>query len=85
MTHVLMAGAPALMTVNHHLAKRGRTSPTAGHRHCSGEFLLCIVACLSLLLCRDADLYPLTGSGLLSWMIPVSVMVAKLQEQVLVW
>jgi hypothetical protein len=56
-----------MMTANLHLAERGRTSPPTGHHHCSGEFLLCAVACLGLLPHRDADLYPLTGSWLLSW------------------
>jgi hypothetical protein len=57
-----------MMANNHHLAKLGRTSPLVGHCHCSGEFLLGVVACLGLLLHHDADLYPLTGSGLLPWM-----------------
>jgi hypothetical protein len=59
-------GSPAMMTANRHLTERWRTSPPAGHRHCLGGFLLCIIACLGLLHC-DADLYPLTGSELLSW------------------
>jgi hypothetical protein len=66
MVNVLVPGAPTMMTANCHLAERGQTSPLAGHRHCSGEFLLCTIACLGLLLHHDADLYPLTGSGLLS-------------------
>jgi hypothetical protein len=57
-----------MMTTNHHLTERGQMSPPVGQHHCSGEFLLCAVACLGLLLRRDADLYPLTGSWLLSWM-----------------
>jgi hypothetical protein len=56
------------MTIaNYHLTERGRTSPPVGHRHCSGEFLLCVVACLGMLLHRDTDLYPLAGSELLLW------------------
>jgi hypothetical protein len=51
-----------MMTANRHLTERGWTSLPAEHQHCLGEFLLCVVAH------RDADLYPLTGSGLLSWM-----------------
>jgi hypothetical protein len=58
-----------MMTANRHLTERGQTSPPAGHHHCSGEFLLCVVACLGLLLHRDADIYPLTGSRLLFWML----------------
>jgi hypothetical protein len=68
MTNVLMAGAPNMITANRHLIERGRMSPPVGHHHYSGEFLLCVVACLGLLLHRDVDLFPLTGSGTLSWM-----------------
>jgi hypothetical protein len=68
MVNILMVGAPTMMTANCHLTERGQTSPPVWHLHCLGEFLLCIVACLGLLLRRDADLYPLTGSWLLSWM-----------------
>jgi hypothetical protein len=56
-----------MMNANRHLDERGWTSPPTGHHHCSGEFLLCAVARLGLLLHHDADLYPLTGSRLLSW------------------
>jgi hypothetical protein len=66
--NILLVGAPAMMTANRHLTEQGWMSPPAGHRHCSGEFLLCDIACLGLLLHRDTDLYPLTGLGLLSWM-----------------
>jgi hypothetical protein len=62
-----MVGALTMITTNHHLTERGLTSPPAGHRHCSGEFLFC-ATCLGLLLSHDADLYPLTGSEPLSWM-----------------
>jgi hypothetical protein len=66
MANVLTAGAHTMMTTNRHLTEQGRTSPLAGHRHCSGEFLLCATACLDLLLHRNADLFLLTGSGPLS-------------------
>jgi hypothetical protein len=57
-----------MMTANLHLAERGQMSPPAGHHHCSGEVLLCAIACLGLVLCRDTDLFPLTSLGPLSWM-----------------
>jgi hypothetical protein len=56
-----------MMTGNHHLVEQGRSSPPIGHHHCLGEFLLCTVAYLGLLLHRDTDLFPLTGLGPLSW------------------
>jgi hypothetical protein len=57
-------GSPRHMTANRHLTEQGQTSPSAGHRQCSDQFLLYVVACVGLLLHRDADLFPLTGSGL---------------------
>jgi hypothetical protein len=56
-----------MMTVNNHLIERGWAPPPTGHRHCSSEFLLCVIACLGLLLHRATDIYPLTGLKLLSW------------------
>jgi hypothetical protein len=66
--NALMAGALSMMTANRHLAERGWMSTSFRHHHCLGEFLLYVVACSGLLLYRDANLYPLSGSGLLLWM-----------------
>jgi hypothetical protein len=68
MANVLMMGTPTVMTTNRHLSKHGQTSPPARHCRCSGVSLLCAIAYLGSLLCRDADLHPLTGSGLFLYM-----------------
>jgi hypothetical protein len=65
MANVLMAGIPAMMMTQRHLAERGWTSPLARHPRYSGEFLPCVVAYLGLILHCDANLYPLFSLGLL--------------------
>jgi hypothetical protein len=58
-----MAGALATMIASRHPTGQGRTPPAARHYHCSGESLLCAVACLGLLLRRDAYLCLLICRG----------------------
>jgi hypothetical protein len=68
MLYVLTAGAPAAIAVSHRTVMQERIHPLVGHRHWPGESLLHVDAHLGLILHRDADLYPLAGSGLPFWM-----------------
>jgi hypothetical protein len=51
MAKVLMAAAPTMTIANHHLAERGRTSPSSANHNCLGELLLCTITYVGSLPC----------------------------------
>jgi hypothetical protein len=66
MANVPTAGSPTVITTNCHPVEQGWMPPSLTGRHRRpSESLLCVGACLGLLLCHDAEFSLLIGVGFL--------------------
>jgi hypothetical protein len=63
MAHAPAAEAPAMITISCRLVTQGRMPSLVEHHRRPSESLLCAVAFLVLLLCRDIDFCLLIGVG----------------------
>jgi hypothetical protein len=64
MANILATRAPTVTVASRHPVEQRWMPPPMRHCYQSGGFLLCVGACLGLLLCCDADLCSLIVVGL---------------------